>query len=465
MYKYFIVIILTLGILLFPKVILASDRNIFGLHLTQTSDIDDAAKIVNSNGGDWGWATIVIRTDQLDYQTWQDFFNKCRKYHIIPIIRLATINQNGVWKKPEYADIDNLANFLNSLNWPTLDQHIILFNEVNHAQEWGGTVDPKSYTDISIYAIQKFKSLNSHFILLSAGLDLAAPQKLPDFESAENFINVVTQYNREYWQQIDGIASHSYPNHGFVGTPNDSGEHSILGYQWELATLKNFGITKNFPVYITETGWPHREGESNNNIFYTTTTTASFLIDALSKWQKDDRVVAVTPFIFNYPYAPFDHFSWIDKSEIIYPAYQKVIDLPKNANQPEQLFKYISVKIQLPLFMFPNNEYSGQLILKNEGQSIWGEKKSQFCLIPQASSNITLDSLCSDDQQIVPGQTETFSFKFKLGSQQENSFLSWQGLPHFEINSVLPMITNAQIYRPENGIIDRIKRFYYEVFK
>ncbi|HQI13479.1 MAG TPA: hypothetical protein PLU48_02775, partial [Candidatus Woesebacteria bacterium] len=70
--------------------ILASDFNSFGLHLTQPSDIDSAAKIINSNGGDWGYATIVIRTDQLDVNTWQGFFNQCRKLHIIPIIRLAT---------------------------------------------------------------------------------------------------------------------------------------------------------------------------------------------------------------------------------------------------------------------------------------------------------------------------------------------------------------------------------------
>ena len=59
--------------------ILASERNLFGLHLTQTADLISAKEIINSSGGDWGYVTIVIRTDQLDKNTWQDFFDNCRK--------------------------------------------------------------------------------------------------------------------------------------------------------------------------------------------------------------------------------------------------------------------------------------------------------------------------------------------------------------------------------------------------
>lgn len=133
----FFALLLTL-FLLKTTPILASD-NIFGLHLTQTSDINSAAPLINSTGGDWGWATIVIRVDQLDSNTWQNFFDICRRQHITPILRLATtIKADGTWNRPQQSDIDKLANFLNSLNWPQQKQHIILFNEINHASEWGG---------------------------------------------------------------------------------------------------------------------------------------------------------------------------------------------------------------------------------------------------------------------------------------------------------------------------------------
>ena len=91
----FLILFLFFGVI-FNKSILASP-NIFGLHLTQTQDLISAKDIINSNGGDWGWVTIVIRTDQLDYRTWQDFFDNCRRYHLIPIIRLATYSDNGNW--------------------------------------------------------------------------------------------------------------------------------------------------------------------------------------------------------------------------------------------------------------------------------------------------------------------------------------------------------------------------------
>jgi len=51
--------------LIFSSPILASG-NIFGIHLSQTEDIHSTAKVINSQNGDWGWATIVIRTNNLD---------------------------------------------------------------------------------------------------------------------------------------------------------------------------------------------------------------------------------------------------------------------------------------------------------------------------------------------------------------------------------------------------------------
>jgi hypothetical protein len=446
--------------ILFNRPILASD-NIFGLHLTQPQDIHTAHSIINSSNGDWGWTTIVIRTDQLDHQTWQDFFDNCRKYHIIPIIRLSTISDNGNWKRPSFSDIDNIANFLGSLNWPTRQKHIILFNEINHGQEWGGAVDVKNYVDVSVYAVQKFKSINPDFVILGGALDLASPENPPEFKSAANVYNEIANYNKEYFKIIDGLASHSYPNHGFVGTPNDNGQHSIRGYQWELSFINNFDIGKTLPVYITETGWPHREGESTKNQFYTTKTTAEFLKDALNIWGKDPNVQAVTPFIYNYPNAPFDHFSWLDQSEKMYPEYQRLIDMVKNKNKPEQVTKYEIFKMYLPFIILNDNEYTGQIILKNTGESIWGGDETNFCLDPQTTPNIMLDKICTDDSLTYPGQQKTFNFQFKIIKTDDHSgksFISWTNLPAFEI---APFNKNATIYHPKITFWDKLLGMYH----
>ncbi len=442
--------------LFFTTPILASS-NIFGLHLTQTSDISTAKDIINSNGGDWGWITIVAPLNQLDYQTWQDFFDNCRQYHLIPIIRLATYGEGDCWKKPSTSEIDNLADFFNSLNWPTKIQYVSLFNEINHGQEWGGEVDIKNYVDISIYASQKFKSLNPNFFVLSSALDLASPDKTPDYLSAKTVYQQIYSYKPEYFDNIDGIASHSYPNHGFIGTPKDTGQHSILGYKWELDFIKSLGVTETFPVFITETGWPHREGLDGRNNFYTTKTTSQFLLDAYQIWSKDSRIKAVTPFIYNYPDKPFDHFSWLDQNQKLYPEYQKFIDQTKETNSPEQITKYELYKTQVPFLVFSDHEYNGQISLKNTGQSIWGE--TTFCLNSNVDEQIELSNLCvTSEDKIYPGQIKIFPFKFKINSSFNKKItLSWENLPSTDI---ILLSENAVIYHQKINFIDKIKSFF-----
>jgi len=448
------------GLLIKP--VFADNQNIFGLHLSQTSDLEKAAPIINSSQGDWGYATIVIRTDLLNQSMWQDFFDKCRKYHIIPIIRLGTMMENGNWKKPEYQDIDNLATFLNQLNWPTKQQIIIPFNEINHGTEWGGEVDIKNFADISIYTYQQFKNLNTNFYILATPLDYASPEKPPQFKKVDRVYQEIYLYNPKYFDSFDAIASHSYPNHGYIGLPTDKSIHSIIGYQYQLDIFKKLGVKNNYDVYLTETGWPHREGEQPQNNLYTTNTTAKFFNEALAIWQKDPKVKAVTPFTFNYPYQPFDHFSWVDKSETLYPAYQAVVDYPKTANHPEQITDYQLVKSSIPLFLIAGSEYGGQITLKNTGQSVWGE--TNFCLNPISSDNIITDAICTPKDFVYPGQTWTFEFKFKVNKPQNyttKSFLQWDNLPAVEI---IPFTKTGSIYSPKNTINEQLRRFLSRFF-
>ncbi|MFA7300962.1 MAG: hypothetical protein WC069_01470 [Candidatus Shapirobacteria bacterium] len=429
--KFFLILLI---FLLFP--IKAQAANIYGLHLSDTSDITKAAAIINSNNGDWGYVTVVIRSDLLNHQMWQEFFDKCRVLHITPIIRLATSLENDHWKRPEINDIDIMTNFLNSLNWPQQQQIITLFNEPNHGSEWGGEVDVKNFVDISIYAAQKLKKLNPNFYILSGGIDLAAPSKLPAFESATVFYQEIVAYKPDYFDNIDAIANHYYP------------ANSPRNYIWELNTIKKLGIKKDLPVYITETG------VNNKKI------AGKILINNINTWSKDRRVVAVTPFIFNYPYPPFEQFSWLTKEGTLNFEYQRVVNLPKTKNTISQLNSYKVIFTHLPFIIFPNTVYHSAVEVQNTGQSIWGE--TQFCLKQNSSPNITLSDLCIDpNKKTFPNQVQKIPFSFEIKYVASPSYISWENLPQYDLSLLSPSST---IYHPKTSLWNYVKEWWSGLF-
>jgi len=440
-------------------------KNIYGLHLTQTEDIKIVSPIINSSQGDWGWVTITIRLDQLNHNQWQDFFNHCRRLHLIPLIRLATKLEEGSWLKPTEQNIKDFSQFLNSLNWPTTDKHIILFNEVNRGDEWGKDPNSQEYANISIFASQRFKKLDPNFIILTAGLDLAAPHTPPNYFGADLYYQEIIKNKPDFFNHIDGLSSHSYPNHGFIGKPSDTGRHSIIGYQWELEYLKNLGVSQKLPVYITETGWPHREGIILDDQFYTTNTTADFLIKAYNIWQKDEQIIAVTPFIFNYPQEPFDHFSWLDKNNNLYPAYNQFINYPKQQNTPSQFNTFQVTKINLPPIIFPNHQYQAKIVLKNTGQTIWSTKDTSFCLLPQSTQNVILSQICSNPQVYTePGQNQTIEFTLTITTEPKlpKTLIGWQKIEqYFEIK---PIIQSIPVYYPKSTFLQNFFKYLIKKF-
>jgi hypothetical protein len=152
MYKYIFSIILLSVILFFPKLTnaisdpLDVDNNVFGIHIADPAHLEDAASLVNSSGGDWGYVTFVIRENERDLKRWQDAFDEARKLHLIPIVRIATTQEEYGWKKFTLDDIDNWVFFLNSLNWVVQNRYVIIGNEPNHAYEWGDEINPIEYS-------------------------------------------------------------------------------------------------------------------------------------------------------------------------------------------------------------------------------------------------------------------------------------------------------------------------------
>lgn len=306
---------------------LSHANNKFGIHILFPSELQKAAQLVNTNNGDWGYVVIPIQVGDKDLVKWQNFMNDCAKYHLIPIIRLATEGDyfnTQVWRKPDSADVLDFANFLNSLDWPTKNRYVIVFNEVNRGDEWGGTPNPTEYAQLLSYAVTVFKTRNPDFFIISSGMDNAAA-------NANGAMNEYTYYEDMQqavpgiFNQIDGMSSHSYPNPGFSSPPSSNSRMSIDSFAYEEALLDGYA-NKTLPVFITETGWSQSAvGEK---------TAADDLVTAYNSVWNDPHIVTVAPFLLDAGAGPFSQFSFLDSSGNPNDVFKEIASLPKIKGQP-----------------------------------------------------------------------------------------------------------------------------------
>jgi len=393
----------------FPN--LNSPNNKFGIHLAISAyeDLEKAANLVNSHG-DWGYITLVMQENDLNHDKWQGVFDQLRRLHLIPIVRLATSLENGHWRAPQAKEAQKWADFLNSLNWVVKNRYVVLFNETNRADEWGGRVDPKDFAEITYSLAKTLKESHSDFFVMMAGLDSAAPSQLPQYEDEAVFLKKTLITQKNLFDYLDGLASHSYSKNG-----RQRGRNSIYNYQWELAILKNLGIEKNLPVFITETGFPHREGKSPDFSFPSEKVIADLTRNYFVEILKDPKVVAITPFILNYQDEPFDHFSWQKpNSNEFYSQYETVQKVVKVKGEPVQEEKIV-LSNQLPEKLIKNSTYQLAVIIKNEGQGYWNEKDGYRLTI----SGLPVDAayFFSDFSTLSPFEEKTLWLYLKTGEK------------------------------------------------
>lgn len=317
-------------------------NNKFGIHVLFPEEVGEAAALVNSSGGDWGYITIPIRASDKNLKKWQTFMDECKKHHLIPIVRIATEGDyfvEGSWEIPSKYYVIDFANFLNSLNWPTKNKYIVIFNEQNRGDEWGGTPDPSSYADILNYAVDIFKSRNSNFFIIFGGLDNAAPNVFGQYINQLEYIRQVEYAMPGVLSKIDGIAVHSYPNPGFSSPPTYRGQNGIYAHDYVENII--YQLTgKTLPVFITETGW------SSNSIPYS--TQANYYKSAFDNAWSDKNVVAVTPFLLLADLGSFNQFSFVKNGEKteLYKDYQAISKI-KGQPQLEPTIKAKNTNIEI----------------------------------------------------------------------------------------------------------------------
>jgi len=368
------------ALVLFPQSVFAKydplsvPNNKYGIHIVDPNDVADAAKLVNSTGGDWGYVTLVIQDDDRDRGKWQRVFNEMRSLRLIPIVRLATHIDGNAWKQPYKDAASDWATFLNALNWPIENRYVAIYNEPNHANEWGRSIDPEEYAHALRVHASALHEASGDFFVLPAGLDVSAASDGQSLDAAV-YLTRMLRAEPALFDHLDGWTSHSYPNPEFSGSPYALGRGTLRSFLWERSLLRELGITKSLPVFITETGWVHAEGMTyNSSLLSSERVGVNFALAALGVW-RDPTIVAITPFVLNYQGLPFDHFSWRRlQSKDFYPQYGDYQQISKTAGEPLQREKYILDHNIIPDSLVAGSTYVLSSLVKNDGQAVMSEK-------------------------------------------------------------------------------------------
>src|SRR5258708_26272991 len=159
--------------------VLATQGSVLGIHILAPGEIQNAKELLttkDSSPDEWHYVTVPLTLDDVQKpDEWKKFFQYAHDQKLIPIVRLATHFENGAWQVPTKKNIVDLITFLSTLNWPTNERYIIAFNEVNHANEWGNSLDPATYADTLRFTSDWAKSEGKNYLVLPAAMDLAAP--------------------------------------------------------------------------------------------------------------------------------------------------------------------------------------------------------------------------------------------------------------------------------------------------
>ncbi len=313
--------------------------------------------------GAGGTVTELVRLDDLDVAKWQQFMDLCAAQELRPILRLSTTfdREAGWWNAPpldadgrSYQTVaQEYASFVAALAWPSEPHFVIVGNEPNHGDEWGGRPDPAAYARFLLETAVALKSADPQAFVFNAGLDPYTPHTGSQpfanglwYMDSGTFLVEMVAAQPDVLEVLDGWASHPYPLGPFAAPPweqilqidiiNDASapefptppddifNRGVNGYEWELWLLDWLGAPE-LPLFITETGWRHGDGaypdaalatdyldlalRGNNGRF------PQFPEIGWTPWLTDERVVVVTPFALDGNPVEWAHTNWLEIDE------------------------------------------------------------------------------------------------------------------------------------------------------
>ncbi len=281
-----------------------------GIHILRPEELLAAKQLLSveaaSPSDQWQYVTIPYSLADVEKTAdWQAFFKLANEQQIVPVVRLVTSFSDGAWQVPTKKDIVTQLDALSLMPWPTPERYVIIGNEVNHAAEWGNTLDPAGYARTLVFASNWAHTQSQPFTVLPAAMDLAAPSGKKTMEAFQ-YLDAMRVAEPEVFAHIDVWNSHSYPNPAFSASPEKTGKNSVRGFEHELAYLKKHTGTE-YQILITETGW-----EDNAS---TSRWLSKYYEYAFRHVWSHPQVIAVTPFLLQGAPGPFADFSFLDEAQ------------------------------------------------------------------------------------------------------------------------------------------------------
>ncbi|MGE3269706.1 MAG: SH3 domain-containing protein [Chloroflexota bacterium] len=302
-------------------------NNIVGLNVARLRKdryIEAAAELVNANGGDWGYLTVVFTADERDSASGelllQQLLDRCYEYHLQPIIRVSTRFDVGseTWSRPEPDDAERWRAFLEKGRWPTAKVWVIAGNEPNLGREWGGEVDAAGYAAYLSHFLDVFAD-SERFMVVNGPLDASNTSEMPKMQDAYEFLTEVDAASPGIFERLHGWASNPY----MVPHQGPGLRYTHRAYESELEF-----IGRDMPVLITEAG--HLNTGDAHEI-------AAFYEEAFRDWMADPRVVAVTPLFWHPDRGVYWMFDFNGNNQVIEksPTYELIQRLPRERGSPQ----------------------------------------------------------------------------------------------------------------------------------
>lgn len=275
------------------------------------------SQIVNSSGGDWGYITVLLLSeDRQNPARIQRLLDDANSFHLIPILRLGTRMEGSIWVKPEPNEPAEWKRFFNRLQWRTPATYLVVGNEPNLGLEWGGEPNPREYARYLKSFLDTFDDQRDRYKILNGPMDLSnltQPGMMDDFE----FLAAMRAEVPDIFARLDGWASNPYQFFEGRGV-----RYTYRGYAHELDFI---GVP--LPVFITES-YIGFEGDPAK--------IAQYYQTAFSYWLKDTRVVAATPHFYN----PEAKLFWMFDADAagnpinLSPSARWLREMPKTAGSP-----------------------------------------------------------------------------------------------------------------------------------
>lgn len=316
-------------------------NNRIGMYVhNNVDDIKAAAKLINSNGGDWGYILLTIEINDRNKSSWKDLFSAASSSHLIPIVQIFNNNICN----PDKLDFKGLASTLNSVKWPSKHRYISVFNEMNSKDYWCEKISPSEYAKALNNAIKAFKDKSGDFFIMPGAFNSSARTQ-DRYMNEETYLVKMNEAVPGIFKKIDGWATHSYPQPNFSGDINNlpggyGTRDTINNYEWEMQILRNYFGVSSLPIFITETGWLHAEGQngcvqySQSNLLSANTVSSRFKDAYLNYWLKNPQIVAITPFIFRSSDPCAEGFAWQKHDGSWYPQANMLLNIAKTAGTP-----------------------------------------------------------------------------------------------------------------------------------